>query len=133
MYHLNRVHSKIVFLNSKYNGIIQDDLLMNQKNGLENLKNFLICLFPNSTNKILKDYIQSINQFMSAISNENRKEMFLRSCYMQGCFSRFRKDFLNNYDNYCQYKFDMFCLPLFTLEIERKKIKLERMKNENAR
>ena len=133
MYHLNRVHSKIVFLNSKYNGIKQDDLLKNQKNALENLQGFLNCLFPNSTNKILKDYIQSINQCISAISNENRKDMFIQSCYMHSCFSRFRKDVLSNFEKYCQYKFDSFCLPLFTLESERKKIKLSSMKNENAR
>lgn len=128
LYHLGRVHSKIVFLNSEYNGIKQGDLLRIQINALENLKGYLNCLFPNTTVKVCKDYIQSINQAISAISKENKKDIFICSCYMQSCFSRFQKFVLKNPEDYCQSYFDSFCLPLFILELERKKIKLSNKK-----
>lgn len=124
MYHLNRVHTKIVFFNSKYNGIKQDDLLNNQKSALENLKGYLNCIFPNSTLKTHKAYIQSIDQTISAILSNNKKDIFRSSCYMHSCFNRFLKECFKNSENFCQRKFDSFCLPLFTLELERKNIRL---------
>ncbi|WP_333659584.1 hypothetical protein [Flavobacterium sp.] len=125
MYHLGRVHSKVVFLNSKYNDIGQNNLLDGQKDSLENLKLYITCLFPNSTNKATKEYLNSIDQVIKGItSNENKKHIFIRACYMHSCFHKFRKVILRNDENYCQLKFDSFCIPLFTIELERKKIRL---------
>ena len=125
MYHLNRVHSKLVYFNSKYNNISQEGILLSQKNALENLILYLNCLFPISITNTHIDYVNSINQVISAITQENQKDLFIYSCYMQSCFNKFQLEAIKNPGNFCQSNFDSFCLPLFTLELERKIIKFK--------
>ena len=123
MYNIGRVHSKLVFINSKYNKVKQENILQEQIKALLCLKKYIECLTIDHKVKYTDKYISSIQQTIDKISKGTMNDVFVCCCYMSGCFYKFKINLLKKVKRSCQKDFDDFSLPLFYIELERKDMK----------
>jgi hypothetical protein len=127
IYHLERIHSKIVYMSRNELALLEKDdkqipfLLQ----ALEKIEKGVICFNNNSKSKRFSKYINAVQNAQTHFANQNFELFFQSAKVMHGTFMRFSKKAKHIFSNSCEHEYQDICMPIYIIEEKLKKARLK--------
>jgi hypothetical protein len=118
IYHLERIHSKIVqFARNPFALTAKDDrekayLLLS----MEKLKIAVSCFNNSNSSKRFTKYINAIENSIANLSSNKYEEFFQSACIMHGMYIKFSRKSKHHLVNTCELQYQDVCTPLWIIE-----------------